>query len=252
MSTRDYIEVCIESLRQTPDDVPFMNLRGVHAVAKCVNVYDGDTLWLKVNLGKPWRTIRLKCRMWGYDTSEIRGGTPDTKKLALLAKIKLKELTLGKMLLVRFGDFGMYGRPLVELYTINNDIPLFHISTSINQKMLESGHAILYHGSGEKKNARDLKSFAEGNSVDDIVGNYATIKSQISPMLKEELDIRLYGEYEWRVIKKGGDERRKQLRRRKHRKHREHSSSSGSDTDQHYHHRRRRRRSRSHSSSSSD
>ena len=245
----DYVQVCVDTLKGCSDDVPFMTLCNIRAIAKCVNVYDGDTLWLKVDLGSLWGVVRLKCRMWGYDTSEMRGGTKDTKELALRAKKQLEDLVLGKCVFVRFGDFDMYGRPLVQIYTIATDShgDTTKLSKSVNQEMVSSGNAILYHGSGEKKNARDEQSFTAGRSIDDIIAGYAACASQIPPMNPEaKWNYELFEESAWNAK----NNKRKRFRRRKHRKHRDHSSSSGSDSDHHYHH--RRRHSHSHSSSSSD
>lgn len=65
---------------------------------KCVFVsnYDGDTITIDVDLGfDVWRK-KLKVRLLGVDTPEIRSGTKESKAAAKLAKARVKELLSAK------------------------------------------------------------------------------------------------------------------------------------------------------------
>lgn len=132
--------------KKSKEDTSFRNMQ---VYAKCIDIYDGDTCRLKFF----YRGEITQCsvRLLGIDTPEIRpiqtaGRTSESvtreKISAQSAKEALSKLILGrKLVYVVFGANDKYGRPLVTLYTDENKI-----SPSINQMLLNDGHAKAYGG----------------------------------------------------------------------------------------------------------
>ena len=113
--------------------------------AKLVRVVDGDTCDALIDLGfNTW--VKKRIRFKGVDTWECRTRDLDEKKKGLAAKAFTKDLLEnsdeGKFVLKSYG-VGKYGRVLADLFVMGND-------KSINQLLLENGHAYEYEG-GKKK-----------------------------------------------------------------------------------------------------
>ena len=113
--------------------------------AKLVRVVDGDTCDALIDLGfNTW--VKKRIRFKGVDTWECRTRDLDEKKKGLAAKAFTKDLLEnsdeGKFVLKSYG-VGKYGRVLADLFVKGND-------KSINQLLLENGHAYEYEG-GKKK-----------------------------------------------------------------------------------------------------
>ena len=113
--------------------------------AKLDRVVDGDTCDALIDLG--FKTfVHKRIRFKGVDTWESRTRDLDEKKKGLAAKAFTKDLLEnsdeGKFVLKSYG-VGKYGRVLADLFVKGND-------KSINQLLLENGHAYEYEG-GKKK-----------------------------------------------------------------------------------------------------
>ena len=113
--------------------------------AKLDRVVDGDTCDALIDLGfNTW--VKKRIRFKGVDTWECRTRDLDEKKKGLAAKAFTKDLLEnsdeGKFVLKSYG-VGKYGRVLADLFVKGND-------KSINQLLLENGHAYEYEG-GKKK-----------------------------------------------------------------------------------------------------
>ena len=113
--------------------------------AKLERVVDGDTCDALIDLGfNTW--VKKRIRFKGVDTWESRTRDLDEKKKGLAAKAFTKDLLEnsdeGKFVLKSYG-VGKYGRVLADLFVKGND-------KSINQLLLENGHAYEYEG-GKKK-----------------------------------------------------------------------------------------------------
>lgn len=110
--------------------------------AKCVDVYDGDTIQLVFPLQD--ELFRWTCRLIGIDTPEIRTRNKKEKKFGYTVRDKLREQILNKVVTVKCDNFDKYGRLLVHIY-LDTDTP------SINEWLISNKFAFSYDG-GKKKN----------------------------------------------------------------------------------------------------
>ena len=102
--------------------------------ARCVSVYDGDSITLDIDLGFNHWMLNQKIRLFGINTPEIRGSE---RLSGLIARDRLRELVEGKeIILVSHMDrAGKYGRWLATIYIDN---------ININKLLLEEGWAKIY------------------------------------------------------------------------------------------------------------
>ena len=112
--------------------------------AKLKRVVDGDTVDAYIDLGfDVWVTKRIRFK--GVDTWEKRTRNKQEKILGLAATAfttEHLEKNDGKFLIKSHG-LGKYGRVLGEIF-------LYNESKSLNQLLIEEGHAYVYDG-GKKK-----------------------------------------------------------------------------------------------------
>lgn len=147
----------IDVLRSATNDVPLFTLEGLVTLCKVVNVYDGDTC--KIVLELNGHLAKFNCRMAGYDTPEMRPPRSQVDRdkeiaAAKKARDRLKELVMdgddsgGKLVVVRCGEFDKYGRLLTELFLNEGDVEMG--VKSVNQILVDEGHGYEYNG-GTKK-----------------------------------------------------------------------------------------------------
>jgi micrococcal nuclease len=113
--------------------------------AKLVRVVDGDTCDAMIDLGfDTW--IKKRIRFMGVDTWECRTRNKEEKVKGLAAKeftkCLLQDSDDGKFA-IRSHGVGKFGRVLGELFVKGHD-------QSVNQLLIDNGHAYEYHG-GKKK-----------------------------------------------------------------------------------------------------
>ena len=113
--------------------------------AKLQRVVDGDTCDALIDLGfDTW--VKKRIRFKGVDTWECRTRDKEEKVKGLAAKAYTKDLLEnsdeGKFSIISYGT-GKYGRVLGELFVKGHE-------KSVNQLLLENGHAYEYEG-GKKK-----------------------------------------------------------------------------------------------------
>jgi len=101
--------------------------------AKCISVYDGDTVTLAISLGFGV-TMREKIRLLGINTPEVRG--PEREK-GLVSRDRLRELIDYKdVIIVTHKDKGgKFGRLLATI---------FLDGVNINQQLVDEGLAEVY------------------------------------------------------------------------------------------------------------
>ncbi|ACH46900.1 putative nuclease [Feldmannia species virus] len=79
-------------------------------------VYDGDTCTLAW-VDHAGRSVRSSCRIRDIDTPEMRGKSPEERKMASLAKERLQSAILEKFVTVWRPSSDKYGRILADLST---------------------------------------------------------------------------------------------------------------------------------------
>lgn len=99
-------------------------------------VYDGDSVTADIDLGFHTILRRMKLRLNGIDTPEIRG---EERPDGLTARQALVDRVFGKEVVIRtFKDRQeKFGRYLADIYLEGE---------SINQWLIEQGHAVSYDG----------------------------------------------------------------------------------------------------------
>tara|TARA_B100000424_G_C22730090_1_gene395925 strand:- start:205 stop:570 length:366 start_codon:yes stop_codon:yes gene_type:complete len=111
---------------------------------KLVRVVDGDTADVLIDLGfDTWRKSRLRFK--GVDTWEKRTRDKEEKVKGIAASAftqKYLEMNEGNFVIQSYGK-GKYGRVLAEIFIEGED-------KSLNQLLIENGHAYVYDG-GKKQ-----------------------------------------------------------------------------------------------------
>ena len=140
--------------------------------AELIKVLDGDTIDCYIDLGFDLK-VKKRIRYMGIDTWESRTRDLDEKKKGLAAKARNKELLeAGKFKLISFGT-GKFGRVLGEVFvspeyvgdsiteSINNPDSTIDLSSdgwvSINDILIEEGHAYNYDGGKKKDFKKEIK-----------------------------------------------------------------------------------------------
>ena len=103
--------------------------------ATITSVYDGDTCTADIDLGFYMILRKVKVRLWGINTPEIRGGTDEEKAKGREVRDYLKERVLNQEVVLVSRGKGKYGRWLCEIYAGD---------TNLNDEMLEKGMARPY------------------------------------------------------------------------------------------------------------
>ena len=106
--------------------------------AKCVRVYDGDTVHLAYFL-KGHGPVRSSCRLAGIDTAELRGTTGAARVMALVAKSWVQAAIEDKLVYVSVKGFDKYGRLLADLRVRPR-------GPTISQHLLTRHLAVAYDG----------------------------------------------------------------------------------------------------------
>lgn len=121
-------------LAKTNIETPMWSLEGRTLRAKCVKVYDGDTIHVNVLLGD--RPVRFKCRMLGYDSPEMNAKDSNEKTRAIAARDALSGLICDQLVTIECGKFDKYGRLLIVCVASDGK--------NINEWMLNMGHGAPY------------------------------------------------------------------------------------------------------------
>ena len=136
-----------KNLEKSDKKTDYFSFCKYECLAKVVHIYDGDTVHLVLPLPHTNRLRKVKARLYGIDTPEMR--IQEQKDSAMKAKERLVELLekTNYMVNVKCGDFDKYGRVLVTIYS-----PEF--SKSLNDILIEEGHAYAYFGKTKKMNLK--------------------------------------------------------------------------------------------------
>lgn len=109
--------------------------------AKVSRVIDGDTIDATINLGFDV-TVHKRIRLAGINTPESRTRDLEEKKRGLAAKDALVEiLNQNDHFILESEKVGKFGRVLGKLH-----IKIGDEDCCINQRLIDEGHAVEYHG----------------------------------------------------------------------------------------------------------
>ena len=145
----DEYDLCFECDKPRPTRLRFLSFALIACLAlpawannACYDVdtvtklVDGDTVDVRLTVF-PKVLIDLRIRLLGIDAPESRTRDLDEKALGLAAKARLGELVKGDIQVCIEGQ-GKYGRFLGTLKDSDGQ--------SINQQMIDEGHAVPYDG----------------------------------------------------------------------------------------------------------
>lgn len=132
----------LSELDNIPDKLDLFTMEDEIIAAKCLKVYDGDTCHLGFKLDGEW--VKLRCRMIGYNSAEMRG---DAREQGIKDRDFLTSLIMDKKLIVHVGKFDKYGRPLVKLYLIDklSQSTQFESKVCVNDIMIANNHGVPYN-----------------------------------------------------------------------------------------------------------
>ena len=86
------------------------------------SVYDGDTLTADIDLGFKMCAKKIKLRLLGVDTPEIRTKDPDEKAAAIIARDRVRDICLNKQVIIKTSKKGKYGRWLSSIQVDGKDL----------------------------------------------------------------------------------------------------------------------------------
>lgn len=116
--------------------------------AHVVDVYDGDTITVNIDLGFSMILQKLKIRLLGIDSAEMKSKDPILRERAVAARDWLRGQILDKDVFLESHGLDKYGRWLGKIHTADG--------VCCNDKLIELGLAMSYDGGA--KNQELLKS----------------------------------------------------------------------------------------------
>ena len=125
--------------------VPFYSFNGIVDYCEVCKCYDGDTIWIYRTINN--KLYRIRCRLLGIDTAEMKSQNDEEKEFAINTRLYLVSLIYNKKVWIKFYDNDKYGRALCELFLTEKDMVN---NNSVNQLLIDKGYAQSYDG-GTKK-----------------------------------------------------------------------------------------------------
>lgn len=125
------------------------SLNGYKTYAKCVYVYDGDTIHVVFKMPNSNECFKWIIRMMGIDTPEMKSKNANEKAKATQARDFLKGKILDKVVILDCLEFDKYGRLLGNVFLEGEE-------QSLSQQMISNGHAKAYDG-GTKEGWAELE-----------------------------------------------------------------------------------------------
>ena len=121
------------------NDISYFSFNNEEKQAKCIKVYDGDTITVVFDT---FGTLcKHRIRLYGIDTPEIRTKDLVEKEKGFEARDFLRSIILNKIITIKCGEFDKYGRLLGTV---------IHDGSNINELLIEKKYAYAYFG-GTKK-----------------------------------------------------------------------------------------------------
>jgi endonuclease YncB( thermonuclease family) len=119
----------------------YLDFDGKKMPAKCVDVYDGDTVTLAIRF--KGENFLLKCRLLGINSPEMKPPLKDpnreaVKREAVKARDYLSGLILNRIVYIECGKWDKYGRMLIRIRIGKRD------RKTVNQIMIDEKLAVPY------------------------------------------------------------------------------------------------------------
>lgn len=124
-----------------PNKIPYFSFEHIKTQCKIVYFYDGDSC--TIILKHDNKFVKLKCRLKGIDTPELRSNYSPEVLVARRVKDYVSQYN-NQILNVHLFQFDKYGRTLIELFDPRTN-------TSINEDLIRLGLAYRYDGKTKKK-----------------------------------------------------------------------------------------------------
>jgi endonuclease YncB( thermonuclease family) len=146
-------------------DLKLFTFDKITTKCRIVDVYDGDTVTIVFYYNE--YPIKTKFRMFGYDSPEIKPKkiTPNYemhKSAGKIAKERLSEKILNKVLWVCFEEEEKYGRAMGTLFEISDENKFAGNEKSINVWMVDNGFGKKYDGGKKEEfNISELKNIID-------------------------------------------------------------------------------------------
>ena len=119
-------------------------------VVRCV---DGDSVIFDIDCGFDVQLKAQSVRLYGIDTAETRGGTPELKVLGNIAKDYVTQMIpVGSEVLLKthLDRKGKFGRILAEIYMPETVGVEGYQEKSLNQILLDELLAVSYYGQSKE------------------------------------------------------------------------------------------------------
>ena len=122
------------------DNTPWLSFENQFVHCKVIQVYDGDSITVILPFESLSSYYKVKCRLYGIYTPEIRTRDLEEKTLGFSARDYLREQVLDKIVWIKCGKWDKYGRLLITIYQeLGSEI-------SLNEQLVELGYAEEYFG----------------------------------------------------------------------------------------------------------
>lgn len=102
--------------------------------AKVINIVDGDTVDVNVDLGFNI-FFKVRLRLNGINTPELKESDPVKREMANKAKARVAELIKDRDVIIESRKMDKYGRYLADIYVD---------SLHVNQQLISEGLAVSY------------------------------------------------------------------------------------------------------------
>lgn len=149
----------MQLLSECDSSVAGFSFENQRVIAKIVSVYDGDTVSACVLVGG--RPFKWSVRLAGIDTCELRTSVAREKEHALVAKKRVEELCLNKLVVLDCcgrKTFDKYGRILARVMMVPRDAEDSLVddfkekcTRCLNDVLVEEKLAIVYDGTGKER-----------------------------------------------------------------------------------------------------
>lgn len=120
------------------DDAPERSCAGLYRLAKVVDVYDGDTITVIMQMIDGEQYYKYKVRLNGIDTPELRTSNALEKHAAHIVRDVLRAKINGTIVSLNLKGEDKYGRLLADVYDTN--------AIDICQWLIDAKYALPYKG----------------------------------------------------------------------------------------------------------